>query len=41
MKKPAFAFDGRGVVDAKILRAVGFKVHTVGKGPLIVDPIWA
>lgn len=41
MKKPAFLFDGRSVVDAKVIRSVGFKVHTVGKGPLIVDPIWA
>ncbi|PWZ02920.1 putative UDP-glucose 6-dehydrogenase [Testicularia cyperi] len=41
MKKPAFFFDGRGVVDAKTLRSIGFRVHTVGKGPLIVDPIWA
>lgn len=41
MKKPAFVFDGRGIVDAKVLRNVGFKVHAVGKGPLIVDPIWA
>jgi len=41
MKKPAFVFDGRGIVDAKVLRSVGFKVHAVGKGPLIVDPIWA
>lgn len=41
MKKPAFLFDGRGIVDAKVLRSVGFKVHAVGKGPVIVDPIWA
>lgn len=41
MKKPAFVFDGRGIVDAKRLRALGFKVHSVGKGPEIVDPVWA
>ncbi|KAN0066367.1 hypothetical protein ACQY0O_000461 [Thecaphora frezii] len=41
MKKPAFLFDGRGVVDAQMLRRIGFRVHTVGKGPQIVDPIWA
>ncbi|PWN46048.1 nucleotide sugar dehydrogenase [Ceraceosorus guamensis] len=41
MSKPAFVFDGRGIVDAKALRAIGFKVHSVGKGPEIVDPIWS
>ncbi|PWN88378.1 nucleotide sugar dehydrogenase [Acaromyces ingoldii] len=41
MKKPAFVFDGRAIVDPKKLRQVGFKVHTVGQGPEIVDPIWA
>lgn len=40
MRKPAFLFDGRNIVDAKLLRAIGFKVHTVGKGPVVVDPIW-
>lgn len=41
MKKPAFLFDGRNVVDAKMLRKIGFRVHTVGRGPEIVDPVWA
>lgn len=41
MKKPAFLFDGRNVVDAKTLRKIGFRVHTVGQGPEIVDPVWA
>ena len=41
MKKPAFLFDGRGVLDANMLRRIGFRVHTVGKGPQIIDPIWA
>jgi UDPglucose 6-dehydrogenase len=41
MKKPAFVFDGRSVVDAGFLRSLGFKVHSVGKGPEVVDPIWA
>lgn len=41
MSKPAFVFDGRGIVDAKALRGIGFKVHSVGKGPEIVDPIWS
>ncbi|EST09749.1 UDP-glucose/GDP-mannose dehydrogenase, C-terminal [Kalmanozyma brasiliensis GHG001] len=41
MKKPSFLFDGRGIVDTKMLREVGFKVHAVGKGPVIVDPVWA
>lgn len=41
MKKPAFLFDGRNVVDSKQLRKLGFRVHTVGRGPEIVDPVWA
>lgn len=41
MKKPAFVFDGRGIVDAKYLRSIGFKVHSVGQGPEVVDPVWA
>jgi UDPglucose 6-dehydrogenase len=30
MKKPAFVFDGRGIVDAPALRKIGFQVHSVG-----------
>ncbi|MCO5613694.1 hypothetical protein L7F22_067972 [Adiantum nelumboides] len=41
MKKPAFLFDGRNVVDSRKLRKLGFRVHTVGQGPEIVDPVWA
>lgn len=41
MKKPAFVFDGRGVIDAATLRKIGFKVHSVGQGPEVVDPVWA
>ena len=41
MKKPAFIFDGRSIVDARALRSIGFKVHSVGQGPEVVDPIWA
>lgn len=40
MRKPAFVFDGRNIVDARALRSIGFRVHTVGKGPEIVDPVW-
>lgn len=41
MKKPAFVFDGRSIIDAKFLREIGFKVHSVGQGPEVVDPIWS
>ncbi|KAK0550330.1 hypothetical protein OC846_003715 [Tilletia horrida] len=41
MTKPAFLFDGRGIVDARALRQIGFKVHTVGRGPEVQDPVWA
>lgn len=32
MNKPAFVFDGRLLVDAEKLRAIGFKVKTIGRG---------
>jgi UDPglucose 6-dehydrogenase len=32
MRKPAFLFDGRNVVDHDLLRGIGFKVHSVGRG---------
>lgn len=32
MKKPAFLFDGRNVLDHKSLRAIGFEVFGIGKG---------
>ncbi|CEQ42448.1 SPOSA6832_04265 [Sporobolomyces salmonicolor] len=32
MAKPAMVFDGRGILDAEALRAIGFKVFTIGKG---------
>ena len=41
MKKPAFVFDGRKILDAGMLREIGFNVHSVGKGPEIMDPVWA
>jgi len=31
MKKPAFLFDGRNIVDAVRLREIGFKVFRIGK----------
>ena len=31
MKKPAFVFDGRLLVDAAKLREIGFKVVTIGR----------
>lgn len=32
MQKPAFIFDGRNVLDAKALKAIGFEVYSIGKG---------
>lgn len=32
MQKPAFIFDGRGILDHQQLRAIGFEVYTIGKG---------
>lgn len=31
MAKPAFVFDGRGVVDIKAMRKIGFEVYCIGK----------
>ena len=32
MKKPAFVFDGRMLLDAQKLREIGFKVTVIGRG---------
>lgn len=32
MLKPAFVFDGRNILDSQGLEALGFEVHSVGKG---------
>jgi UDPglucose 6-dehydrogenase len=32
MKKPAFLFDGRLILDRKALTEIGFEVYTIGKG---------
>jgi len=32
MLKPAFVFDGRGILPAAVLRSHGFKVFSIGKG---------
>lgn len=31
MLKPAFAFDGRNILDQKVLREIGFVTHAVGR----------
>lgn len=31
MPKPAFVFDGRNILDSKLLKQIGFEVHCVGK----------
>ena len=32
MYKPAFMFDGRNIIDAAAVRAVGFDFYSIGKG---------
>lgn len=32
MKKPAFLFDGRNIINHNELRKIGFKVYAIGKG---------
>ncbi len=32
MLKPAFVFDGRGILDSEALMAIGFNVYSIGKG---------
>ncbi len=34
MKKPAFIFDGRNILDHKALHAIGFNVYPLGQPPL-------
>jgi UDPglucose 6-dehydrogenase len=31
MRKPAFLFDGRVILDAEKIKKIGFKLDTVGK----------
>jgi len=32
MFKPAFLFDGRSIIDAKVVRELGFEFYAIGKG---------
>ncbi len=32
MLKPAFVFDGRGILNNQLLEEIGFQVYTIGKG---------
>ncbi|TVQ81854.1 MAG: nucleotide sugar dehydrogenase, partial [Flavobacteriales bacterium] len=32
MLKPAFIFDGRGILDRNELEEIGFVVYTIGRG---------
>jgi UDPglucose 6-dehydrogenase len=32
MFKPAFMFDGRNIIDAKLVKEVGFDFYSIGKG---------
>jgi UDPglucose 6-dehydrogenase len=31
MRKPAFVFDGRNILNHDALRAIGFQVYAIGK----------
>jgi UDPglucose 6-dehydrogenase len=35
MKKPAFIFDGRNILNHKTLYKIGFEVHSIGKPPFV------
>lgn len=37
MRKPAFIFDGRNILDGNALRAIGFNVYSIGRSPLTSD----
>lgn len=37
MRKPAFVFDGRLILDRQQLREIGFAVHTIGKSDICDD----
>lgn len=32
MNKPAYLFDGRLIIDEKMVKDIGFKVEVIGKG---------
>ncbi|MCX8097058.1 MAG: nucleotide sugar dehydrogenase [Spirochaetes bacterium] len=34
MRKPAYVFDGRNILDHKLLYSIGFNVYPIGKPPL-------
>ncbi len=40
MRKPAHIFDGRNLLDRKVLSEIGFTVHGIGKGAVGVPPQW-
>jgi UDPglucose 6-dehydrogenase len=35
MQKPAFIFDGRNILDKKVLGSYGFKINSIGKGDIL------
>lgn len=40
MRKPAFVFDGRNVVDHKKLMSYGFEVYAIGRGDESLSAKW-
>lgn len=32
MQKPAFVFDGRGILDKELLESIGFVYYKIGEG---------
>ena len=32
MKKPAYIFDGRNIIDCRKCKEIGFEVYSIGKG---------
>jgi len=39
MKKPAFVFDGRNILDAQKLNDIGFKVYQIGKSDNVLSSL--
>lgn len=36
MNKPAFVFDGRNLLDSKLLQQLGFELHSIGRPPIFM-----
>ena len=39
MKKPAFVFDGRNILDAQKLSNIGFKIYQIGTSDKVLSSL--